>query len=174
MWVPSRSQQFASLLQKYGSTVAASFAGHTHADDFRLIGGTPTARAFVIIDPPVSPIYRQNPAFRVFTFTGSGGLADQSTYYLTNLKTATSKNPGIWTREYRFDRQWHSHQVDFASLEAAYRRITSDPATRARWLAFYNVSSSAASDPASGVPALYCAIDSLDAASYQSCYCPAH
>ena len=51
----------------------------------------------MLIDPPVSPIYGQNPAFRVVSFTEGGRLADQSTYYLTNLTLR---------------REWGSGQVD--------------------------------------------------------------
>ena len=38
MWNPELTSQFDSLLENYQDTVIASFAGHTHTDDFRLIG----------------------------------------------------------------------------------------------------------------------------------------
>ena len=43
----------------------ASFAGHTHSDDFRLINTAGVNKAFVLIDPAISPIYDQNPSFRI-------------------------------------------------------------------------------------------------------------
>src|SRR6202012_669872 len=37
MWVPEWTVKFDSLLLNSQDTVTASFAGHTHTDDFRLI-----------------------------------------------------------------------------------------------------------------------------------------
>ncbi len=76
------------------ATITASFAGHDHTDDFRVIHAGATGGEFVLIDPPISPIYGQNPAFRVVTFGTEGGLADQSTYYLTNLQAAAERGSG--------------------------------------------------------------------------------
>jgi hypothetical protein len=38
MWDQAYAEPFYALLRCYADTVVASFAGHTHMDDFRLIG----------------------------------------------------------------------------------------------------------------------------------------
>src|SRR5256885_15867828 len=38
MWDQAHAAAFLALLKRYAGTVTASFAGHTHMDDFRLIG----------------------------------------------------------------------------------------------------------------------------------------
>ena len=76
---------------KYHDTVMASFAAHTHSDDFRVMG-----QEFVLMNPAISPVYSQNPGFRVVSYRGDGTLTDQSTYYLTNLPSASSKKKGEW------------------------------------------------------------------------------
>ena len=173
MWVPSWTSQFDSLLAKYQDTVIASFAGHTHADDFRLINAAGASKLFVLIDPPISPIYGQNPAFRVVTFERDGTLADQSTYYLTNLEKASMAVGGTWEKEYTFSEQWKMRPLDAARLAILYNQIKNDSKTRDRWIKLYNVSSSDLSLPDDIARGLYCAAEALDPTSYQSCYCPA-
>ena len=55
MWVPDWTAKFDALLEKFSGTVVASFAGHTHVDDFRLIGVGGDSPLFVLVDLPVSP-----------------------------------------------------------------------------------------------------------------------
>jgi len=171
MWNPEFTSQFDSLLENYQDTVVASFAGHTHTDDFRLIGEPGSREAFVLINPPISPIDGRNPAFRVVTFNSDGSLADQSTYYLTNLKYATSKTKGRWKQEYQFSQEWKAKQLNAASLETIYRQIGSEQKRWERWLKLYNVSSTAAKVPPGQARGPYCAIESLDMEGYKACYC---
>jgi len=170
MWVPEWTVKFQSLLLNYGGTIQATFAGHTHTDDFRVIVDGRTPRAFVLVDPPISPVYGQNSAFRVFDITGSE-LRDQTTYYLTNLAGAGAKQHGKWKKEYAFSNEWKTNQLDAAALGKIYTEITDNAAARARWLKLYNVSSSAAKVPQDTVRELYCAIEGLGVGAYRNCAC---
>ena len=170
MWIPEWTVKFDSLLINYQDTVMASFAGHTHTDDFRVISDGNTPKSFVLVDPPVSPVYDQNPAFRVVEVRGSE-VRDQTTYYLTDLTTATAKRRGKWKREYTFSREWKSRQLDSASLSKIYNEIATTDAARAHWLKLYNVSSSAAKVPPNTVRGLYCAIEGLGVGAYGNCTC---
>ena len=163
--------QFDSLLETYEDTVIASFAGHTHTDDFRLIGTSGSRQEFILINPPITPVDNRNPAFRVVAFNGDGSLADQSTYYLTNLDSATSKAKGRWKREYQFSQKWKARHLNAAGLESIYKQIGTDKKTRERWLKIYNVSSAAVKIPAGQARGPYCAIEHLDPESYATCYC---
>ncbi len=171
LWAPEWSSKFDSLLEHYQDTIIASFAGHTHTDDFRLIGASGSGEQFVLINPPISPIDGRNPAFRVVSFNSDGSLADQSTYYLTNLKDATNKAKGRWNKEYQFSQEWKASQLNIASLEAIYSQIRTEQKAREQWVKLYNVSSTAAKVPPGQVGGLYCAIASLDEEAYKSCYC---
>ncbi len=51
LWAPSRTAQFESLLEKYHGTVIASFAGHIHVDDFRILDPSGSDSSFVLITP---------------------------------------------------------------------------------------------------------------------------
>jgi sphingomyelin phosphodiesterase acid-like 3 len=172
MWKPYWTGLFTHLVAEYQTTIAAMFAGHDHTDDFRVLHAGESNEQFVLIDPPISPIYGQNPAFRVVTFAGGGQLVDQNTYYLTNLEAAQSDVPGIWTREYSFVEKWHSPRLDATSLNTIYDQMRSDAEASAQWLTLLNVSSTHDHVPANGVRTLECAIEALDPATYKACYCP--
>jgi sphingomyelin phosphodiesterase acid-like 3 len=172
MWKPYWTSLFDHLVAEHQDTITAMFAGHDHTDDFRVIRGSGNHAQFVLIDPPISPIYGQNPAFRVVTFRASGQLVDQSTYYLTNLLAAQSDVPGVWALEYSFVDKWHSPRLDAASLNTIYEQLESDPEASTQWLTLLNVSSSHDHVPAEGVRTLQCADEALDPATYKACYCP--
>jgi sphingomyelin phosphodiesterase acid-like 3 len=177
MWKPMWTERFSGVVQQYQSTISAIFAGHTHTDDFRLIG----TAAFVLIDPPISPIYGQNPAFRVVSFDSSSGVTGHSVYYLTNLEAARGDVPGKWEREYSFAEEWQTpswrslgsqgQAPDVKTMQSIYDRIRDDPQARAQWLTLLNTSSTHDPTPASGVRRLFCAIADLDPAAYEACAC---
>ena len=48
MWDEAYTEPFHALLRRYADTVVASFAGHTHMDDFRLIGDSGGHYAFAL------------------------------------------------------------------------------------------------------------------------------
>ena len=170
MWVPEWTARFDGLLETFHDTVVASFAGHTHSDDFRLINAAGTNEAFVIITPAISPIYDQNPSFRVVQYADDGSLVDQTTYYLTNLKQA-GKVGGRWKKEYSFSREWRSRRLNVVSLGKIYKQVQSTEPARDQWLKLYNVSSTVAVVPGNDARGLYCAVVALDPVAYASCYC---
>jgi len=173
MWVPEWTTQFDALLAKYHSTVVAGFAGHTHSDDFRLIGPAGKGRQFVLINPAISPVYDQNPGFRVVSFRSDGAVTNQSTYYLTNLKSASSKKKGHWEKEYTFTRQWKARELNSATLGNLYDQVASSGKYRDQWLRLYAVSGPAEQGEKSIARGLYCAVESLTVESYKQCFCAA-
>ncbi|MGA9565174.1 MAG: metallophosphoesterase [Candidatus Korobacteraceae bacterium] len=173
MWVPEWTAKFDSLLAKYHSTVIASFAAHTHSDDYRLIGAAGPEREFVLMNPAISPIYSQNPGFRVVSYNRNGVVTDQSTYYLTNLPVASAKQKGRWKKEYTFTRQWKTGGLNAASLGQVYDEVVADDSARANWLKLYAVSGPALEGGKPIARALYCAVEGLSVEGYRQCDCGA-
>ena len=182
MWNQAYAEAFLPLLRRYADTVVASFAGHTHMDDFRLIGDAEGRYGFALITPAVSPIFGQNPAFRTVTYDAAGGILDQTTYDLTNLPQATTPAGGVppeWRAEYTFTRQWSLPKVDLPSLDRLYSLITDAPVERESWHMIFPVSSpvywarfSAGSEQlAQAVRAFRCASGNVAPSAYQQCYC---
>ena len=136
MWDQAYAGAFFPLLRRYADSVVASFAGHTHMDDFRLIADAEGRYGFAVITPAVSPIFGQNPAFRTVTFDAAGGILDQTTYDLMNLPQATTAAGGVpaeWRAEYTFIRLWSLPRVDLPSLDHLYSLITDVPAEGEQW-----------------------------------------
>jgi hypothetical protein len=182
MWDQTYAGAFLALMKRYADTVTASFAGHTHMDDFRLIGDAEGRYGFALITPAVSPIFGQNPAFRTVTYDIAGGILDQTTYDLTNFPQATTAAGGAspeWRAEYTFTRQWSLPRVDVPSLDQLYSTITDVPAERERWHMIFPVSSAVYWTPFSGgseqlaqaVRAFRCASGNVVPSDYRQCYC---
>jgi hypothetical protein len=166
MWATQWTAQFDALLARYHDTVVAGFAAHTHSDDFRVVG-----QEFVLMNPAISPVYSQNPGYRIVSYRGDGTLVDQRTYYLTDLPSASSMKKGEWTREYQFTREWKAKTLDTASLSRLYDEVVANDQVRADWLKLYAVSGPALEGEKPIVRALYCAVEGLSVESYRECYC---
>jgi hypothetical protein len=182
MWDQAYAGAFLALVKRYADTVVASFAGHTHVDDFRLIADAEGRFGFALITPAVSPIFGQNPAFRTVAYDAAGGILDQTTYDLTNLAQATTAAGGVspeWRAEYTFSRQWSLPRVDLPSLDRLYSLITDVPVEREKWHMIFPVSrlgywapfSAGSEQLAQAVRAFRCALGNLAASDYQQCYC---
>ncbi len=175
MWADTYAQPVYALLRRYADTVAAAFAGHTHMDDFRLVGDAKGNFAFALITPAVSPIFGQNPTFRTVTYDSAGGVLDQATYDLTNLSETDAHTPPKWQLEYTFTREWRLPRVDLASLERLHAMITTLPKDRALWRTLFPVSSpvywTQNHGGADETRAYECAEGHVSIADYQQCWC---
>jgi len=173
MWIPDWTSRFDNLLAKYSSTVLAGFAAHIHSDDFRLIGTAAAGRKFVLLNPAISPIYGQNPGFRVVSYKSDGTVTNQTTYYLTNLTYATSTTKGKWKKEYTFTRQWKAQELDARSLHTVYDEVVSDDGAREQWLKMFAVFGPVEREDKRFVRALYCTDEGLSMEQYKAYYCGA-
>ena len=179
MWDSSYAARFAALQHEFADTIAASFAGHTHRDEFRLTGEAGGHDGFVLIAPALSPIYGQNPAFQVFAYDASGGILDTATHYVANLTEAARGAAPEWRTEPRFTEAWQLPRLDLGTLETLYDRIGTDRDAGTRWLLRYAVSRTEfwplpqdqGLVPDKVFTAYRCAIGNMSVADFQSCYC---
>jgi hypothetical protein len=95
MWDPAYTAQFQDLLARYRGTVTITLGGHEHMDDIRLL-----ENSLVLLTPAISPIYLQSPAFRTVVFRRDGTLANEKTYYLSNLDSVAKGATPEWKLEY--------------------------------------------------------------------------
>ncbi len=168
-WKDSYSRAFEELSAQYGSTIEASFAGHTHMDDFRLMnqnGGHPSA---VMITPSLGPNVRQNPSFRVVTLSSRGKLENQDTYYLANLATVSEQTPADWKLEYSFKQAWHLPGLSALTYEKLWRRTAASSDDRKQWMLFYSVSAPGAFILPSTFGIYHCASGYTNADMFQTC-----
>lgn len=173
--VPLLKEPFAStyvrLLAEYGDVVVASFTGHLHYDDYRLLrdaAGKVTGTEKIA--PAISPIFGQNPGFHVFSYDRTtGALANFRTMWLTNLEDASDPAAGIWREEYAFAATYGQPDFSPASAEAMWQTLSAERAADETFRKLYNVSKGELS--ADGIEAWICAIGHADAQGYTACYC---
>ena len=168
MWKTQYTATFDALMRQYASTVTVSLAGHTHMDDFRLMGTAASPFAYIHITPAVSPLFTNNPAYEVMTYLPQKAtIADYSVIHFT-LNTATP----AWGLEYSFDSAYGQTSYTPQSLAAVRAAIGSDPATRALYLQYYT-----ASNPGSKTitqetwKGYWCGTGARNPAGFSACYC---
>jgi hypothetical protein len=162
---------FIALLRAYRDIVQASYSGHVHTDDYRLLideGGE--ALGLQKIPPAISPIYENNPGFQIVSYDLATGLpTDFSVRYLANLSEASLAVPGDWRHEYSFTEAYGVPQYSAEGVAAMAKAVAAGGDAADKYRRFYTVSH----DPLSAedLPAYLCAIDHLDQASFTACYC---
>jgi sphingomyelin phosphodiesterase acid-like 3 len=165
LWAAGDLAGFLQVLADNAGVVEASFAGHTHIDDFRL----PPSGGFVHGTPAVSPIYGNNPGFQLFSYQrSSGALLDERTYFL-NLAASSP----AWEQEYAFQAAYGQVGYDAAALRSVRQSIADRTEVRDRFMTFYPVSSSQSSTDRTNWRAYWCGIDHFTPADFASCLCPA-
>ena len=179
MWTAPETELFLALIRDHAETVGAIFAGHTHMDEFRLLGDPTDADGVVLVTPGISPIFGQNPGFHVYQTDASGRLVARDTWALTNLTAIGPVVAPDWRLEYSFDRLWGLSGLDRSTFMTLASRIATDPAAQADWYSVFRVGRTAAWGQAGGVgdlvplefAAYRCAITSVAPAAYRACVC---
>jgi sphingomyelin phosphodiesterase acid-like 3 len=174
MFAAPYAQRFHALMAQYRNTIAASFAGHTHMDSFALFADAGRPFGFVLINPAISPIFGQNPAFRRIGVAPNGTLEDETVHYLANLAATAEGAAPQWRRETSFDAAWHAAAIDTANLARLNHKIGVSPASRERWFETYAVQSARAREAVTaGNEAIYrCALDHDRVDEVARCACP--
>ncbi len=168
LWWADDLSRFWRILARYPGVVTATFAGHTHMDELRL----PEGGGFIHVTPAVSPLFGNNPGFKVFSYSRADGqIADARTYYL-NL-AATGDAAGKWALEYDFADAYAQPAIDGQTVQAVEQAIGDDPAVRTRYMTWYPVGSASGSAALAHWRAYWCAAKAFTPATFADCYCPA-
>jgi sphingomyelin phosphodiesterase acid-like 3 len=138
-WEDVFLSKFCDLIREYGGIIQIALAGHTHTDDFRVLGAKGSSPpVFLRITPSISPIYLNNPGFSVLKYDPmSGDMLDISTYYLDLSPGGTDPQ---WKGEYSFSRAYESSSLSPANMLQLAARIHDDPKVRQTFADFYAVS----------------------------------
>lgn len=162
---------FIALLRRYKDIVQASYSGHVHTDDYRLlVDESGTALGLQKIPPAISPIYDQNPAYQIVSYDLKSGVpTDFSTYYLANLPEASLAVPGDWRFEYTFTEAYGVPDYSAAGVAAMIEAVAAGGDATDTYRRLYTVGHTPL--PASDLPAYLCAMRHLDVETFTACYC---
>jgi sphingomyelin phosphodiesterase acid-like 3 len=143
MWDPTDQTMFIQTLEQYPGVVTLLLAGHTHMDEYRIL---PTGNALVQL-PGISPVFGNNPAFKVLTI-------EQATLMATDFESFDydlAKSPAQFTSLYRLSTTYGSlGSLDY-SLQRLYPQLVGNEARR-RTYAYYYGSGTAAVNQATNAP----------------------
>ncbi|HEX2122672.1 MAG TPA: metallophosphoesterase [Thermoanaerobaculia bacterium] len=160
-WKDEYARKYLRITARHRNTIAGSFAGHTHQDEFRIATGD-----FIHITPSVTPVFGNNPAFEIVDVHRNGDIAGYTAWHLPNVTLP-------WVREYSFDEAYGKPKYDTAALTELAAAIGSDAATRAQYFG-YSSSGSAKStaDALAKWEGYWCGLKAMSASTFTACYCP--
>jgi sphingomyelin phosphodiesterase acid-like 3 len=171
-WEPRYTRQFVDLLLNYRQSVQFVFSGHTHMDDFRVIGN---GQLLVVVNklvPSISPIFRNNPGFQIYEYDRMSGIVlNYHTYYLSNLSTAgtaTALRNLEWKLEYDFRSAYGQKALDVAAVKSIAGELKTSASIQDIYMRFYSVSGPPAFDKAE-LPAYSCAILHTALEDFEKC-----
>jgi sphingomyelin phosphodiesterase acid-like 3 len=130
MWVPAYQASFLQILSKYPGVISLILAAHTHMDEFRILSPTNVLEQA----PAISPVFGNNPAFKVFTFTSD--TFTPTDYRSLNYDLATL--PAQFNNYYTFSTAYSLTGPLDASLATLGPDLVSDNAKQALYVGQFN------------------------------------
>ena len=136
-WKENYIDQYIKDVQTYGANITASFAGHTHMDDFRLVYDADHAKPayFMHITPSITPVFSNNSAFQLLMYNWETFSIDNFVTYYLDLKSATDK----WAKEYTFNDAYQQTRVTAASLGNVLNALQNDAKSLTTYVTNYSV-----------------------------------
>jgi sphingomyelin phosphodiesterase acid-like 3 len=159
-WKSEYQDQYLRITAAHRKTIAGSFAGHTHQDEFRI-----ATSDFIHITPSISPVFGNNPAFEIVEIDRTGNVIDYTAWHLPNVALP-------WTREYAFDDAYAKSRYDTATLTQLAASIGTDPATREKYFTY--TTSGAAKSTAEALAqwqGYWCGFTAMTPSAFTKCYC---
>ncbi|UOM32564.1 metallophosphoesterase [Acuticoccus sp. I52.16.1] len=172
-WREPYAAAFASLMQRHRAIVSAGFSGHIHRDSWRLFPASGDGAAgFEAIVPAVSPVYRDAPAFQMFTYDRSdGALQEKTTFAVTNLPQAAAGAPVVVDRLYAFTEAYARTPFGATALAEVTAALQRDAASPDRTLYDRFYGSGYGHDPETDWPVYACAPAAATAGAFDACRC---
>jgi sphingomyelin phosphodiesterase acid-like 3 len=165
------ASQYLGLFREFKDVIQASFAGHVHFDDYRLIPDEFSKPVSLEkIAPAISPIFGQNPGFHVFTYDlRNGAPSDFSTVFLANLAKTPNATGGEWRAEYKFTEAYRQPHYGVDTVAAMWSAVSEPGRLSDMFRRLYDVSRGELDEET--LKAYTCAIDRPDPNAYAACYC---
>ena len=173
-WQPELTHAFMQIVERHASSLHIAFVGHTHMDDFRVLGFDGKPVLLCKIAPAISPIFGNNPGYQIYQYDRvSGIVSNYQTYYLTNLDARTTPSPqvpraGSWALEYDFQDAYGLPSLTPQTIANLANALGTDLALQRKFTQFYGVSATPEFTP-QAFPLYRCAIGNITPAEFLEC-----
>ena len=168
MWQPQYQAEFMLILEKYPGLIAMGITGHTHMDEFRVL---PTGDVLFGI-PGISPVFGNNPAFKIFTIAQASQMPMD--YQSINYNLAALPVPTQFNSLYTFSTAYGATAGTTlaSSSQQLYPQLTPTATATASFINYY-VSSSATFPwnmaNSTNWPLYSCGFSQMDEQDYVDC-----
>ncbi|MDR3477312.1 MAG: metallophosphoesterase [Gammaproteobacteria bacterium] len=133
-WQPEFTNLFQTKLQEYPGLVTAILPGHIHMDTFQVLSLSKVDDVPVSYTPSISPIFGNNPAFKIYSYDPvTIQLKNYETYYypLNDAKKG-------WQQEYSFNSTYKFACTD-CDLKKRMQQFTSEKRVVSLFREYYAV-----------------------------------
>jgi sphingomyelin phosphodiesterase acid-like 3 len=167
-WRAEYGVAFDKELRSFPGTVRAILPGHIHMDSFQMIGLNALSEVPVSFTPSISPIFGNNPGFKVYSYNPETfKLVNYDTYFYSLDEDAAKRH---WQKEYNF-KQVYQSTCPQCDLIHGMKKMTPANELATSYKHYYAVGTGA--EPISKdhkwVPYYWCDIFSITERDYQSC-----
>lgn len=163
-WRKKELTKFQDLLANYADNIAGLFAGHLHADWFQVLTFANTKGEVPLSGvPAVSPIFGNNPAFRVYQYSPSSAQLNNYVTYFYSLREHL-----FWQKEYDFNALYNP-KCQNCSLISGMKLLPKNPLHEKYYKNFYSVGEDAQPISKHYKPYYFCALQTIDAEIYKKC-----
>jgi hypothetical protein len=129
MWQPGYQTSFMQTLSNHPGVISLTLAAHTHMDEYRIL---PTSDVLEIT-PGISPVFGNNPAFKVFSFTND---TFKPTDY-SSLNYDIAAMPEQFNSYYTFSAAYYMQGLLNDSLTQLYPELVTYNAKQALYRGYY-------------------------------------
>jgi sphingomyelin phosphodiesterase acid-like 3 len=170
MMVPDYQASFFQPLEHYSGVITLMLGAHTHMDEYRIVSGN------LVLDhvPGVSPVFGNNSAFKVYSFTQDGFLPTDYTSIFCDLSASSPQFSSFYT----FSAAYNLRGALNPSLIDLHPRLASTGWEQTLYSNLYNTGNPSI-DPSTNLPwnpinttnwpIFACGINHMDQASFISC-----
>lgn len=163
LWQADDTQRFLSEVQQFASDIAVILSAHMHADAFQLMNSTNHQDVPVSATPSISPIYGNNPGFKIYQYSLlSSQLIDFVTYYYALDKEKK------WRQEYDFNKTYQPF-CHLCQMLNGMEVLQKTGALADRYQLFYGLQSDNRKISTQWTPYYWCGIRSSTAADFKHC-----
>lgn len=129
MWYEEYQSSFLEILAKYPGQISFLLAGHTHMDEFRIL----SPEHVVEVTPGISPVFGNDPAFKLFTIDNVTFTA--ADYQAIKYSLATA--PLDFAKAYTFASAYSQPSCANASLKTLFPQLAKNSALQTLFRSAY-------------------------------------